>query len=65
MWISYINIDEIASACSECLGVVQALFNVFLVVEGQNAHKQPWHVHECIFSLLIEGFGTDEEAQQT
>ena len=57
MWIGYVNIDEIVSACSKCLGVFQALFNVFLVVEG--------HVHECIFSLLIEGFGTDEDAQQT
>ena len=27
MWIGYINIDEIVSACSKCLGVVQALFN--------------------------------------
>ena len=65
MWIGYVNVDQIVSACSKCLGVVQALFNVFLVSWGRTLVKQPWDVHECIFSLLIEGFGTDEEAQQT
>ena len=39
MWICYVNIEQIVSACSKHLSVkVQALFNVFLVVEGQNAH---------------------------
>ena len=39
VWIGYVNIEQTVCAFSKRLSVkVQALFNVFLVVQGQNAH---------------------------
>ena len=32
MWIGYVNIDQNVSACSNCLGVVQALFIAFHLI---------------------------------